>query len=358
MEEQETKTLSMEEKMAAFSVITGQEEPDVEQKPNDGASEGVNEGVNDAVKEEVKTPEFDVSLFNKTFGKEFEKIDDIKSIFDKVEKGDELQKSYEETAQQLAEYKRLSEQLDPLAHFVNKDEYIRQQFLKLNGDKLGETSIKVLSALSPSKIKDMDVVDALRTDLIVNKGLDAEEADAVLARKYDSEDLTSDDLDKATKGQLKIDVIEAKQRLTDLYKDIKVPEKTDWETTRQQLKDSWTSPTKELVNGIDKIEIEEGVFVAVDAETKDGMVEEYLSSMVTNGIKPSETAMAKMASEIRDRLLIKNIDRVIQTVRNDQREKDKAEFRAEVHNDKPLKTETKLTESEEDNNAKIMRLFG
>lgn len=347
--------LTQEQKEAALAAMAGGKKEEVKEEKKEEVKEDVKEEKKEEVKEETKFS--GVEWLNQTFGKEFKAEDDIKSLFETVGKYEELQKSYEETNQSLSEYKSLAEKIDPMAHFLDENEYKRQQFLIQNKGKLGEAALQVLSALSPSRIKDLGVREVLRTDLMINQELTSDEADAVLAKKYEVEDWDSEEMDKATVGLLKIDANEAKKRLSSLYKDINIPEKTNFEEARQQLKESWNKPLDELVKGIDKLSLAEGLDVSVTDSMKEGLVEETMSDLLSKGIKPSEATLQQIAGSVRTKILERNMDSVIKSITNDLSEKIKAEVRAEVHNDKPLNNGSRGEGVTVDNDATIKSLL-
>ena len=350
---EEGKVLSADDKMA----MMGFQQPQVKQPENTELEVEKLEKQVEQKKEQVSEVSFDISSFNKKFERNFEKEDDIKSVFDKVGKYDELSKSYEALSQELSEYQRLSEGLDPMSHFLNEDEYIRQQFLKKNADKLGEASIKTLTSLTPSKIKDMDNVSALKTDLVVNQGLTQEEAEAYLMKHYNVEGFEDEDLDVATKASIKVEARTAKERLNKLYEGINIPEKRDWKEARQQLKDSWNKPVEEAVKGINKIKLAEGLDFNVTDAMKDGLYEESLNEILISGVKPSEAALGDIVSRINDKIVLRYMDDVVKSLTNDITEKVKAEYRSKYHNDKPFNSDARETGNVEDNDAKILSMI-
>ena len=373
---EEKRVLSNDEKMEMMNKQLGKtpvqkvekkEEAPVE-KPQEKPKEEIPESKPEEVPEKVEKVEekqeevkFDIELFNKTIGKElgkeFESDDAIKALFEKSEKYDGLKSEFDDTLQKLGEYKNLSEQLDPMANFANEDEYVRQQFLIKNKDKLDDGVIKALSTLSPSKVKDLSSEDALKLDLMVNSGLSSEEASAYLLKKYDIEDFNSEDLDVATKASIKVDVKNSKESLGKLYDGIKVPERTDYETARTQLRESWESPLTEIVKGIDKIEVAEGLSFVVTDDMKEGLDKEMMSLVMSGQLKPSEEAGAVIAGKIREKLLLNNIDKVVKSIEADVAERLNQENNKKYHNDKPFRDESRQSDGELDNDSKMQRLL-
>jgi len=360
----EGRKLSNEEKDA---VMRGDLEsagmaPKEEEKPAETQKEEIKE-TKDAEKETVqeKTEEevkFDLAAFNKKFGKEFESEDAFSTLFEKAEKYDETKSSYEETAQKLTEYQSLTEKLDPMSNFLNEDEYKRQQLLIKQGDNLSKDAIKALSVLTPSEIDNLSDVDALTTQLMVDKGLSSKDAKDYLLHKYDISEFGTDDIEDGVKTTIKVDAIDAKREVSKLYDGIEVPSKTDYETARTQLKESWEKPIPELIKSIDKIQLDEGVDFVVTDEMKDGLTESTLNWVMSKQIAPSEEAGAELAGMIKDQILLKNIDKVIKSVKADLAEQVKSETRKEIHNDKPLSEDTRPGKEEISNDEKMSRILG
>lgn len=334
------------------------EEPVAEKKV--GESSKVEEGTEETEKgkkEDKGQPDF-LSAFNSEFEKEFTEIDQIKELFDKAEKYGDLKSSKSESDQKLAEYKRIAEGVDPMQFFASEDEYIRQQFLKQNKDKLTPDAIDALAALSPERVGKLSDVEALTFDLVVDKGLTSEEAQAYLKMNYEVDDFGSEDIDAGTRAKIKVDVKGAKDRLSSKYEGITIPEKTDWETQRIELKQSWETPVDELVKGIDKIQLDEGIDFVVDPSMKEGLRDEIMATLVAQGIKPSEATMGELAASTRDTILSRNMDKVVKSLRQDIAEQEKAKIRSEVHNDQPVNTDSKEGDAKDSNDDIILGRLG
>lgn len=308
-------------------------------------------------KVEQDVVEFDINSFSKKFGRDIKEESEIISLFEKADKLSEYEASNAEMAQKMAEMQSLLEKVDPMDNFLNEDEYLRQQFLKRNSDKMTNEGIKALSALSPSKIGEMKSIDALRVDLVVNEGLTGEEADAYLMRHYDLDDLDSEEMDAATRASIKVDVKNAKKRLSDLYQGIDIPTKVDFEAARTQLKESWSSPLDQIVKGIDKIQLEEGFDFVVTDDMKQGLFEETLSEIMIRQLKPGQDSASQIVGAIKDKIVLRNIDKVVKSLTSDIREKIKAEVRAEIHNDKPLNNTSRSATGPSDNDSKMRSML-
>lgn len=309
--------------------------------------------------EEKPVKELDFSLFGEKFGREIDNEDSLKSLFEKADKYEQTDKEYQDTLQKLSELKTIADKADPMANFLNEDEFKRQQLLIKHSETLSKDAIKELSVLNPSSVEDMSDVDALRLGLMVDKGLTKKEADAYLLRKYELEDFGADDIEEGVKTAMKVDAIDSRRDVTKLYDGITVPEKVDYESARTQVKEAWDTAMPDLVKGIDKIQIEEGLDFIVTEEMKAGLVDKYTSLAMQNQLKPSEEAAAEMMGAMRGEILLNNIDKFVKSVRADIAENVKEETRKTLHNDKPVDNSSRSqNSSNDDNDTKMNRMLG
>lgn len=357
---EERKIVSEEEKR---NILLGQPR---QEAPKEEVKEEIKEEIKDEtketktdVKDETKTEvsEFDYSFFKTKFEREIESEDALKSLFEKADKYEETNKSFGELSQKLDEYKNIADKFDPMKNFLNEDEYKRQQLLIRDGDKLGEDAIKALSVLTPARVKELSDVDALKTQLMIDKGITSKEAEIFLSSKYGVDGFSADDIDDSVKTVMKVDAIDARRNVEKLYEGIDVPTKTDYEAAREQLKDSWKEPIPELVKGIDKIQIAEGLDFIVTDDMKEGLAENALSFVMSKQMKPSEEVGASIVGQLKDSIILNNMDKVVKSIRADLAEEFKAETRKTIHNDKPLDDSTRSEHTVEDNDAKMNRIM-
>ena len=347
-DETKTEDTSKETKTDTATETKTEPEKKVEEKTEKTVEEKAKE-------EKVDESPFSLQSFNKKFEKEFESEDNLKSLFEKADKYDETKTSNDDLTQKLTEYQNLAEQLDPMSNFLNEDEYVRQQFLKKNVDNLGEDAIKALSVLSPSKVKELSDVDALKTQLMVDKNISSAEAETYLLNKYSIERFGDEDIEAGIKTTMKVDAIDARRDVSKLYDGIEIPQKVDWETSRQELKSSWDSPLSELKKGLDKISVADGVEINITESMLENVdVDSTLRELMSKQIAPSEAAMESIIGTWRDKIVINNMSQVAEAIANDAVEKNNAEWRKKVHNDKPL-DETSRSEATEQTNDEKMR---
>lgn len=332
----EEKTVSFDEMMsggeAPVEDNATQETPKEEPK-----KEVVDEGVKETPKETPLKEEpkpFDFGVLSEKIGREINDEESLKALFEKADKYESTATEYEQTKQQMSE---LSKKLDPLSYFASEDEYKRQQLLIKKGDQLGKDAIKELSVLNPSEVGNLSDVDVLKLQLMVDKGVSKEDAESYLMRKYDVTDFSDEDIEAGVKSAMKIDAVDARRQVSDLYGDIEIPNKTDIESSRQKFSESWSTPLTELKKGLDNIKITEGVELGVtDSMLESIDINGTIKELMANGIEPSEAALASIAGAWRDQLVVKNIKHVAEAITNAAIEKNNTEWRAKVHNDQPL----------------------
>lgn len=332
---------------------------EVVEKTEDVKEEKTEEKTEEKAEEKVEEVAFDFSALGKKFEREINDEESLKSLFEKADKYESTTKDFEETKQKLTDYQKRIEKINPLAHFKNEDEYKRQQLLIKKGDDLGVDAMKELSVLNPSKVSELSDVAALKLQLMVDKSVTAEEADAYLQRKYDVTDFMDEDIEAGVKSAIKIDAIDARRQVSDLYSDIDIPEQKDFETSRQELQSAWDTPLQELKKGINELKITEDVGIALTESMLGSIdIDGTLKELVANGVEPSEAALGAIAGEWRKELLSNNIEHVLKAATNKAVEQNDEKWRAKIHNDKPLDNGSREeSKTDEDNDSKMSRIL-
>ena len=292
------------------------------------------------VAEAQKEPQFDAEYFKNTFGVEVPDIESAKGIFEKASKFDEVFNERETYATRIAELEALESKVDPLSYFSSEDAFVREQFILKNKD-IDANVLNVVSNLSPSKVGGLSDFEAVKLKMFIdNPDLEGGQEGVVelLADRYGVtvEELSEGDLSGVVKNKLKLDGKQAKEGLNKLYEGIDIPKKVDVNQVRTEVKTAWEAPLKEIVKGIDKISIAEGLDFVVTDDMKEGLYDEYLQSLGNSMTKPSVDIGKQIAGEMRKALLIDNIDKLAQFIDKQSEEKWKAHFKAQVHNPNPL----------------------
>lgn len=301
--------------------------------------------------EEVGSFSFDA--FNKHFEREFKDEDEIKSVFEKAGKYDDVLSDLESKDTKIGELEQLTGKLNPREWFASDDEFVKNQFLRTKKDELGETKINALKGVSPSSIENMSAQDALKLDLIVNKGLDSEEAGALIEQKYG--DLDEDD--KGALAGMKVEALSAKDGLKKLYEGIDIPEAVDYEAQKIALKDSWNTPLSEATKSLSEIKVSEDFTFNADASELESVKQEVYDELLQAGVKPSEESLGFAMSRISDKIVLNNMDKILKARDADLKEVWKEEYRKEIHNDTSLNTSSRETGTQESNASKLLKYY-
>lgn len=305
----------------------------------------------------------DVGEFSKAYGVNVDSEDGLKGLIEKGNKFDDVYAQLNDVIKKNEELSTLANRkVDPLDWFASEDEYVRNQFLKTKAKEFTPEAVEVVSKLSPAKVKSLSDWEALKIDMFVgNQDLEGGVAgvEEFLMDKFGIVDADPSDWDTKTINKVKVEAKAAKARLNDLFADIKLPERVDVADTRNALKEMWSSPVNEIVKGIDKLSLAEGVDFVVTDEMKKGIEEEVLSELVLSGVKPSEEEGQKIAASIRTRLLERNLDNVVKFMRSSIEEQVKETYREKYGAKVPLSTGNKDSTSHDlSPDAVVDRIFG
>lgn len=300
-----------------------------------------------------------VGEFNKKFSKEFDEST-LTSIVEKGSRYDDTEKSYLDLQDKYAKLSQdLSARTDPMQWFASEDEFVRNQLLKTKGDQFSSDALDVIKKLSPSSIDKLNPLEALKTEMLISNpelegGMDA--VAELLLDKYGIEDDKWDDFDLKTKNRIKLDAKTAKANLKGLYADIKIPEKVDFNESRTQLEQTWKDPLKLTVEGLDKIQLAEGLDFTVTSEMKAGLEDELMGDILGGWLKPNKETAEAVIGKAREMLLIRNLDKVIDHISKTKDAEIKEIYRAKYENREPLNPNVSVGETNQ-NDAAINNLI-
>ena len=82
-----------------------------------------------------------------------------------------------------------------------------------------------------------------------------------------------------------------------------------------------------------------------------------MSWIMSKQIKPSEEAGAEIIGNLKDQLILNNMDDVIKSIDSDLEERYKEGERKRTHNDKILNDSTRSDDSAESNDEKMSRIL-
>jgi hypothetical protein len=173
------------------------------------------------------------------------------------------------------------------------------------------------------------------------------------------EEFGAEDIEDGVKTAMKVDAIDSRRDVSKLYDGITIPEKVDYESARTQVKEAWDTAMPDLVKGIDKIQVDEGLDFVVTDEMKAGLVDKYTSLAMSNQMKPSEETAAEIVGAMKGELLLNNIDKFVKSLRADLEEGVKSETRKKLHNDKPVDNSSRAQgKTDVDNDSKMSKMLG
>jgi len=320
----------------------------VEETTQQSTEQATQETTQATTQTENTTSVFDLKAFNEKFSRTFNDENEILNLFEKATKSDELERNFSELSQKYTEIEEAAiKGVDWQKWFKNEDEFKRQQFLMKHGDEYNEEAINVLNKLTPSSIEKMNAWDVLKTSLLLDKDIEGGEQAVVdlLMDKYGVDTDSWDSMDTKVKNQIKLDAKAARASLKGLYDGIELPRAVDPVTRSSQLKEVWESPLKDIVSGIDKLHIAEGIEFAVPEDLRSGIAEELMTEVVRGRMTPSVEVGAELAARARERILMRNLDKIVAHVENLADAKAKEKYRAKVENNEPVNNEAGNSEA-------------
>lgn len=279
-----------------------------------------------------------VKWFNELTGGEFKSVDEIKSlkVGERIKGFEELNKGFSTQKQELESLKKTNEelktQINPLSHFANEKEYIRQQLIKKYPD-YDPTILTSIVLADPEKLSHIDILKmAMRVDYPDVKATDTQLNDLIEERFNISID--GYDPNEATTENLKVQmaVKDALKKFNALKADIKLPEQTDYEAKRveqiKSLSDQWKPFVSNLDQHLDKVVImgeENGkkvplVEFGIDREFKNlvkSKVDDIVKSQAEAGYEFNSERQGALVNAYKQLYLINNLPKILQAHTND-----------------------------------------
>ncbi len=333
------------------------EQPSGENQPQEPAepNEPVSEQPQDPQKPQESESDEVVSFVNEVLGTEFKDRDEVKKSDLKDRLVDlETKKSYQTTKKQLAELQsqnqELQGKLNPLSHFANKDEYVRQQLLI----KHPEYDPAVLTKVIRTDAEKLNPLDAVRLKMQLENGdilSSQQDVDEMIEDTYDI-DLSQDfeEYPTLTQNKIKLKAKEANNVFQQLKKSVEVPDNETVNKQRQevldQTKKEWKPFVEKLPDKIGKIafEKEKGKpLYEFDMDEKYvGEIVEHAEAIAEDiakkGIGYSEKAQEALISQIKNQYVLNNLPRILESYANEVvSNMDEKTFR-EYHNPKSPNT--------------------
>jgi len=331
----------------------GKTEEGTEQATTEGSTaetEKQTEEESQTTKEEKtkEEPVFDVGGFNKFFGKEFKDENEIKGLFEKVEKSSD----YDEKVTKISEYedtlkekderiKALEESLDPLSYFDSEASYKATQIKKQMPGKDPVLIEKVITS-DLSKVSDFDVL--VDEALLDNPGFggDRTRAANLLIKKHgiDPEE-KPEEWDSVTKDELMVDANRARERFKGLADKVELPTVVKPEDRaaaqaqqEEELKTSWKEPIGRISEYKEEtIKDDDGNVMlkfTVPDDFKSSIGKEVEAMVTSSGIPVNEDSLKFIEATIRKEMIFQNLPKILKVYGSDlesqwQKKKDEEE---------------------------------
>ena len=331
----------------------GKTEEGTEQKPTEESTaetEKQTEEESQTTKEEKtkEEPVFDVGGFNKFFGKEFKDENEIKGLFEKVEKSSD----YDEKVTKISEYentlkekderiKALEESLDPLSYFDSEASYKATQIKKQMPGKDPVLIEKVITS-DLSKVSDFEL---LVDEYLLDKpgfGGDRTRAANVLIKRHgiDPEE-KPEEWDSVTKDELMVDANRARERCKGLADKVELPTVVKPEDRaaaqaqqEEELKTSWKEPIGRISEYKEEtIKDDDGNVMlkfTVPDDFKSSIGKEVEAMVTSSGIPVNEDSLKFIEATIRKEMIFQNLPKILKVYGSDlesqwQKKKDEEE---------------------------------
>lgn len=360
-EGEKSKEVKTEDKTVEFTESTEKKEETKEQ-------------VKEEKKEEVFSFETGLTHFNKELGTEFENLDSFKSFINSSKENSIKISALEEDAKRKADLEEqvrlLEERIDPLSNFATKEDYVVNQLKK----DMPDASSSILEKIIKSDPKQFSELDAIAIDMALQSGVSIEEAKKYIAKDagvdLEEENWSSvDEWNDTQKTYLKIKSSGAYRNMYDLKGKVQMPEKISAEELLAAKKlqeqeditnrvDTWSKIGSELTNydGITHdVKDKEGNVVKTfsyksSSEFNKGFSEAYTKAMIDKGVDPSLVTPQEILEDRRKTFLSMNLDKILNTYREEIISELKAKEIREYDNGTPL-NESKTPDSVRESNA-------
>jgi len=321
-------------------------------QPQEGADTKPQEGEpveGDPPKEEpTEQTEFNLETFNKFFETDFKEVDDVKGLFEKVDKYSD----YDEKVNKLTEFEntlkdkdkeitKLRESLDPRSYFSSDDAFKAEMIRKQHPDKDPVIIEKVIKS-DLNKQKDFDV---LVDDFLMDNptfGGDRTRAEKVLMKRYGIDpDESPEEWEQVTKDEIMVEASKAKKKFQQLSDEVEMPEVISPEEREQQkaealdnLKKSWKEPLDRIAQYEKEVIKDSEGNVMLEFEIPESFrseIRDYAEAMVTSGEFPvNEESLAFVEDNVRKLAVAEYLPKLLEVYGNQlqsewQRQKDEEE---------------------------------
>ena len=362
--EEAGKELSEEEKAAAEKAAEEgagdktEEEKAAEKKAEEEKAE------EDAKKAAATVDE--LGVINTFTGGEYKTVDEARD--DRKSRIASSEEKDKELASLTEENKKLADAYDPMSHFVNKEEYIRQQLMK----KFPDYDPAVLSQIVGIDMSKLSDVQVLTYELKLEHGAAVDQpgkvsSQDILNDKYGIDPDDEEGPSVLAKGKMEIDANLARKKLLGLSKEVEIPNMDEIQAKKQEAIESatkaWGPVIKdELAKSLNKVtftqrgpdgKFEEFFSFEIDQKYRDAIASKadaIVKDLSVRGVEITDQVKAGIFRSFQDRYVLDNLPKILKSHTSKAvAEMDEKTF-AEIHNpDKDKKS--KSTEKKEKTSA-------
>ena len=346
------------------------QEPKAEEK-KEGEEPKAEEPKGEAPKEEPKQEEtlFDITEINKRFSTEFEDEDSLKAALESSKRIGELEKQVAELEALKEENLTLRENLDPMKYFTSEDSYKIEQFKREFPDKVPDVAYKLFT----QDVNQMPDKDMLAYNMMLDDpDLDYATALEVVDRDYGLEE--GEEVDKVTAAKMRKDARVARNSVSSMKSQIKLPDKIDVdslsaqqkelrEKKQQQLSQGWKDVAKEVAGTLSDVVIkdDDGNEMFRYSVTKDfpaDVVDQVADTLSRTGTDISEDAAKTAAKVMRQNYLEQNYEKILKAAIDNERAKAEEDRLKKQHNPGSDKSDPEPKKKDDDLNAKVASKIG
>ena len=319
--------------------------------------------------EEPQSAQFSFEVFNKTFNKNYESLDQVKADLDKPTMASEYEEMKAKYDDSQSTNELLIEQLDPLTHFTSEGAMKLEQFKKANPKKDAVVAQKIFATEDLSTIDDLDIVKMGRR--FKNSNLPGNDADLEEAIKDElgiDPELPREEWSNVVKiklsrlaGEYRDAFDEAKANVvlpkTVNIEELKAQRKEAAEKRQTELTEGWGKTAEAAIKSTSKLQVPVGTpaegedqkFFEWDLGTPPkAEIESLKESYINFGIEVNEETTKLFDQSLKMTLMEKNMPQIMSKAIDDALARQKEEFLDKSHNPNPLKDSQRQEVSAQD----------
>lgn len=324
--------------------------------------------------QEPKESQFDFALFNKTVGKNYESLDQVRADLEKPTMESEYQEAqskYQDLEQKYNDlnetFELLMERTDPLAN-LSEEAIKLEMFRQENPKKDASIAAKIFATKDLSEIDDLDMVKLGRRFKSSRLRGTEKDLENAIAEEFGQEpDTPFAEWPISAQNRLIMEADGYRDSFDKIKSGIKLPEKVNIEELKAQRQKTRDEQTQVLTEGWNKIaekasntseiripvgEPEEGKeqeFFKWDVKVSQDDVNELRDNFIAIGLEPDEE---EFNAALEMRLWEQNRAKIMKQYRDDLLARQKEQHLEETNNPNPLKDSQRSEPSDKEKDKK------